>query len=105
MIDSALNINGLGFILAACVGAIAHWLKVYKYGQTTLHVWDWFGPQNWASTLYSFIAFIAALIGGVATGVVNEQMSIWAAIYSGFTTGFAVDSIATSGSDDEKPQQ
>jgi len=80
------------FIVCAMLGGLMHFLKKSLNGETSVKVYEWFGLANVEATIYTFIVFFFAIIGAIAADVVNSQTGFWAAMYSGFVTGFAIDS-------------
>lgn len=84
--------NDLAFILCGLVGGLTHYLKKSLKGETTAKLWQWFGPANAESTIYTLIVFTFVMIGALASGIITPGMTIWAVFYSGFITGYAVDS-------------
>jgi len=88
--------NEIGFIVAAILGGVAHWLKSFVKGQTTDGLIAYYIQKHVATIVYTSIIFAMAIVGAIATGLVTTQMTIWAAIYAGFTTGFTIDSLGSS---------
>lgn len=88
-----LDIYGtqIAFICAACMGGIAHYLKKVAKGETTATFTEWFGDKNTPATIYTLIVFFFVIVGSLAGDIINEQTGFWAALYTGFATGFAVD--------------
>lgn len=87
-----IYINQLIFIFCSILGGIAHYLKKYLKGETHTQIHEWFGPSNLEATIYTFIIFLFAIIGAIAADVITPTTNFWAAMYSGFVTGFAIDS-------------
>lgn len=85
------NANEIVFILCGMLGGVAHYLKKYVRKETTVPISEWFGNANVAATIYTILVFIFAMIGSIASGVVNSSMSVWISMYVGFVTGFALD--------------
>src|SRR5574343_317193 len=79
------------FIICALLGGVMHYLKKYLKGETDNKIYEWFGTSNITATIYTIIVFFFAIVGAIAANVVNEQTGFWAAMYSGFVTGFAID--------------
>lgn len=79
------------FIVNALIGGLMHYLKKFLKGETDKKVHQWFGSANIAATMYTVIVFFFAIIGAIAADVVNSETGFWAAMYSGFVTGFAID--------------
>ena len=88
------------FIIAATMGGLMHYLKKFLKGETDKKFYEWYGKSNLAATLYTIIVFFFAIVGAIAADVVNSQTGFWAALYSGFVTGFAIDAGFNS---DENP--
>lgn len=86
------NINYIAFILCAVVGGVTHYLKKYLKKETTVKMSQWFGKSNSLATIYTFIMFFFVLVGTISSGVISTDMNFWACMYSGFMTGFAIDS-------------
>jgi hypothetical protein len=79
------------FIITAILGGIMHYLKKYLKGETKTKIYEWYGKANLPATIYTITVFFFAIIGAIAADVVNSQTTFWAAMYSGFVTGFAID--------------
>lgn len=79
------------FMGCAMLGGVMHYLKKYLKGETNVKLYQWYGKANSASTIYTVIVFIFTIIGALAADVVTSQTGFWAAMYSGFVTGFAID--------------
>lgn len=84
--------NEVAFIICGLIGGIAHYMKKSLKGETTAKLWQWFGPANAELTIYTLIVFTFVMIGALASGIITPGMSIWAVFYTGFITGYAVDS-------------
>ena len=87
------------FIIAATMGGLMHYLKKFLKGETDKKFYEWYGKSNLAATLYTIIVFFFAIVGAIAADVVNSQTGFWAALYSGFVTGFAIDAGFNSAED------
>lgn len=81
----------LVFIITAILGGVMHYLKKFLKGETETKIYEWWGAANIAATFYTVTVFLFAIIGAIAADVVNSQTGFWAAMYSGFVTGFAID--------------
>lgn len=79
------------FIVCALMGGVMHYLKKFLKGETETKIYEWYGKENIAATVYTVTVFFFAIIGAIAADVVNSQTGFWAAMYSGFVTGFAID--------------
>ena len=84
-------VNQLSFILCAMLGGMAHWLKKVVKHETEASFHEWFGEANLPTTIYTFIVFFFVIIGCLAANIVDEHTGFWAALYTGFATGFGVD--------------
>jgi hypothetical protein len=84
--------NEISFIICGFLGGIAHYMKKSMKGETHAKIWEWFGPANAELTIYTLIVFTFVMIGALASGIINSNMTIWAVFYTGFITGYAVDS-------------
>lgn len=92
------NINQIIFIICGLIGGLAHYFKKYLKKETDVNLYEWFGPSNTIATVYTLIVFIFIMIGALASGMISIGMSIWAVMYTGFITGFAVDAGVNSDS-------
>lgn len=79
------------FIICAMFGGIMHYLKKYMKGETEAMIHEWYGKDNLAATVYTITVFFFAIIGAIAADVINEKTGFFAAMYSGFVTGFSID--------------
>jgi hypothetical protein len=95
--------NEGAFIIAAFIGGLTHYLKKMLRGETTVAMHEWFGAANLPATIYTGIVFFFVIVGALAGGIVDANTSFWAALYTGFATGFAVD--AGFNSDDSLTSQ
>lgn len=86
-----IHLNEIVFVLTALLGGAMHYLKKYVRGETTVKIYEWYGPANAASTIYTVTVFFFAIVGALAADVINPLTGFWAAMYSGFVTGFAID--------------
>ena len=82
----------IAYIACALLGGIMHWMKKSFNGETESKITEWFGSHNLPATIYTLIVFIFAIIGSLAGDIINSQTGFWAAMYTGFVTGFAIDS-------------
>jgi hypothetical protein len=84
--------NQIAFIVCACLGGIAHYLKKAAKGETQVAFHEWFGGANLSGTIYTLLVFFFIIVGSLAGDIINSQTGFWASLYTGFATGFAVDS-------------
>lgn len=94
--DQFIYTNQIAFIICAMIGGFTHYLKKYLKKETNVGLFDWYGPANWASTLYTIIVFIFTMIGALASEIINEHTGFWACLYTGFVTGFSIDAAFNS---------
>jgi hypothetical protein len=80
------------YILCAILGGIMHWIKKFLNKETDAQLLDWYGRNNVAASIYTFTVFFFAIVGSLAADIINSQTGFWAAMYTGFVTGFAIDS-------------
>jgi uncharacterized protein YgiB involved in biofilm formation len=86
------NTNEASYIVAAFIGGLAHFLKKSIKGETTVEIHEWFGPANLQASLYTFIMFFFVVAGSLGGGVIDSNTSFWVALYTGFLTGYTIDS-------------
>jgi hypothetical protein len=84
--------NEIAFVVTSLVGAVTHYLKKLMKNETSISLFDWFGKSNPTATAYTALVFTFALIGMLSSGFISSSMTIWASMYTGFATGFAIDS-------------
>lgn len=84
--------NEASFVVASFIGGLAHYLKKSLKGETTVELHEWFGSSNVQATLYTFIMFFFVIAGSLAGGIIDIHTPFWAALYTGFVTGYTVDS-------------
>lgn len=82
----------IAYIVCAMLGGIMHWIKKYLNKETDAKLSEWYGRNNIAATIYTLTVFFFAIVGSLAADIINSQTSFWAAMYTGFVTGFAIDS-------------
>ena len=87
------------FIITAMMGGVMHYLKKFLKGETTVKLYEWYGKANLPATIYTIVVFFFAIVGALAADVITSQTGFWAAMYSGFVTGFAIDSGFNSDAD------
>jgi len=91
--DTILNYtNEASYIVAAFIGGLAHFLKKSLKGETTVEIHEWFGPANLQASLYTFIMFFFVVAGSLGGGFIDSNTSFWVALYTGFLTGYTIDS-------------
>lgn len=83
--------NQVAFIVCGMLGGFAHYLKKFLRKETDVGLFDWYGKANLASSLYTSIVFVFAMIGALASDIINAQTGLWATLYIGFVTGFSID--------------
>jgi hypothetical protein len=84
--------NEASFVVAAFIGGVAHYLKKSLKGETSVEIHEWFGPSNLQASLYTFIMFFFVIAGSLAGGIIDIHTPFWAALYTGFVTGYTIDS-------------
>lgn len=82
----------ISFIACSLIGGMMHYAKKFLRKETDVSMAQWFGKSNWVATIYTLVMFIFVSIGALAGGVINAQTDFWAVLYTGFVTGFAIDS-------------
>lgn len=80
------------FIVSGFLGMVSHYMKKYAKKQTKASITEWFGRNNLSGSLSSFGAFLVACVTALGSGVITPEMNLYAVIYAGLMTGFAVDS-------------
>jgi len=93
------------FIASGFVGMVAHYLKKRARKETGSSLTGYFGTDNLNNTLTTFGAFGMAVIGALSTGIIAPDATIWAVLYAGLTTGYAVDSGFNKGTPHPKPKK
>lgn len=83
--------NQIAFIVCGALGGFAHYLKKYLRKETDVGLFDWYGKENLAASLYTMIVFVFAMIGALAGDIITASTGFWATLYIGFATGFAID--------------
>ena len=82
----------ISYIICAMLGGVMHWLKKYLNNETDVLLNQWYGRDNVAATIYTITVFIFAIVGTLAADIITTATGFWAAMYTGFVTGFAIDS-------------
>ena len=80
------------FMICALLGGITHYLKKVLKEETSVKLYEWFGAANLTATVYTLLTFVSVITLALTTGVISSETSYWAAMYTGFVTGFAIDS-------------
>lgn len=100
-----MNYHEILFFVMAILGMISHYLKKYAKKETTVSIYEWFGASNLPGSVASIGTLIFTVSSAIASGVITPDMSIWAIVYAGMTTGIAVDSTTNSdGAVKEEPK-
>lgn len=94
--DITQYVNHIGFIISSFLGGVAHWLKKVAKKETDASFAQWLGKDNWAGSIYTLIVFAFTIIGALAGDLINQHTGFWAALFTGFMTGIAVDSSVNS---------
>ena len=84
--------NEILFAVATIVGLVSHYIKKRLKNETAVPIHEWFGSSNWPGSLTSIGTTIAIIVTALANGVIVEGMTFWSVIYTGFLTGYAIDS-------------
>lgn len=84
------------FWLAGTVGTVAHFYKRKLKNQTELGLISFFLCRNFRATLVTGLTLLAALLAGMATGIVSSA-TFSTLIGLGFTTGFTLNSTFNKG--------
>jgi hypothetical protein len=84
--------SDIAFITCAMLGGIMHYTKKFLRKETTVTMTQWFGKANAAASFYTLVMFMFVMVGALAGGIINESTDFWTVLYTGFITGFAVDS-------------
>jgi hypothetical protein len=85
-------LNEASFVICSLIGGMMHYAKKYLKNETAVSMGQWFGKANWLASVYTLVMFIFVSIGALAGGIINESTSFIAVLYTGFVTGFAIDS-------------
>jgi hypothetical protein len=97
-----MSINEILFIVSAIIGMVVHYVKKYVKGETTVSMYEWFGKANLPATIAAIGTLFTAIVSALASGLILPDASIWAVLYTGITTGIAVDSAANSDGEAKK---
>jgi hypothetical protein len=85
------------FVASSFAGMVVHYVKKWAKDETHSSLAGWFGKDNINATLMAFGALGTAIIGALGSGLITPDMNLYALVYAGLTTGFAVDSGFNSG--------
>lgn len=81
--------------LAAVLGTLAHWLKVRLTGRTRGNPFDYLINKPWHTL--AMIGTTFAAVGALVTTGAAEHLSVGAAFWVGFATGYTADSATNKG--------
>lgn len=88
---SSFDAAHAAFLASGVVGLFAHYAKKKLKGETTASFIGWFTNNNTAASVQTVLAFGAAMIGAMSTGLV-DGMDMAHIVIAGATAGFAIDS-------------
>lgn len=80
------------FVVSGFLGMVFHYMKKKTKKQTKASMLGWFGKDNGAASMTTLGAFAMACIAALNSGVITPEMNVYAVMYAGLTTGFAIDS-------------
>ena len=80
------------FVMSSLAGMVFHYAKKWAKDETTSTLSGWFGKDNINATLMAFGALGTAIFGALGSGLITPDMNLYAIVYAGLTTGFAIDS-------------
>lgn len=78
-------------LIPLLIGIIAHYLKSYSRGQTTVDIWQYMS-QGVGTTIMTFIGSISVLIGMTAASPSAYSPVNFAVLFNVFLIGFSADS-------------
>lgn len=90
--NGMIHASEIIFFLSGIFGMITHYFKKSMKKETESMFSEWFGKKNIKATITTFGMFFMAMVGALGAGVITPEMNIYAIMYSGFATGFAIDS-------------
>jgi hypothetical protein len=86
------NSYDMVFAFAVVIGMLGHYCKKKVKNETTSSVVGWFSYSNIQSSIATLVAILVAITGAISNNLITPDMGIMTIIYTGLTTGFAVDS-------------
>lgn len=82
----------LVFVGSGLAGMVGHYVKKWAKSETDASLKEWFGKDNVNASMMAFGAFGTAVIAALGSGLITPDMNVFAVVYAGLTTGWAVDS-------------
>lgn len=80
------------YVASSFAGMVFHYAKKWAKDETTSSFTGWFGKDNINATMMAFGALGTAIVGALGSGLITPDMNMYAIVYAGLTTGFAIDS-------------
>lgn len=102
-ITSLIPESNIIFVVSGLIGMVCHYVKKYAKNETSSSFKGYFGRDNLNATINTFGAFGMAILGALSSGIITPQMTVWAVLYAGLTTGWAVDSGFNGGNEPMSP--
>lgn len=88
--------NEIMFIVATVLGMLGHYLKKKLKNETKVDLVEWFGSSHWPGSIVALGSASTVIIAALSNGIITPEMGTLAVLYSGLTTGFAIDSAANT---------
>jgi hypothetical protein len=88
--------NDAIFVYFIIVGMIGHYAKKRVKAETDVTFHEWFLNFKVYSTILTIVTVLITIFGALSNNIINEAMSLSTIVYTGLTTGFAIDSLTNN---------
>ena len=93
-----LSTNNAIFVYFVIIGMIGHYAKKRVKSETDVTFGEWFLNFKVYSTILTIVVTLITIFGALSNNIINDAMSISTIIYTGLTSGFAIDSLTNNDS-------
>ncbi len=101
IVDDVYNVlssNNAIFIYFVIIGMLGHYAKKRVKSETDVTVKEWFCNFKVYSTILTVVTALIVIFGALSNNIINDSMTIYTIIYTGLTSGFAIDSLTNNDS-------
>jgi L-asparagine transporter-like permease len=93
-----ISSNDAIFVYFIIIGMSGHYAKKRVKAETDVTFGEWFLNFKVYSTIVTIVVALITIFGALSNNIINDTMSISTIIYTGLTTGFAIDSLTNGDS-------
>jgi hypothetical protein len=99
LLNNVLNVlssNNAIFVYFVIIGMIGHYAKKRVKSETDVTLNEWFCNFKVYSTILTVVTALMVIFGALANNIINDSMTIYTIVYTGLTSGFAIDSLTNN---------